>query len=53
MNTGSNNQINTQTKFDMRFVTFLENANKTAIKDIGAANTLAVQIQPYQYIAGP
>jgi hypothetical protein len=37
----------------MRFVTFLENANKTAIKDIGVANRLAVQIHPYQYIAGP
>lgn len=53
MNIGSNTQINIQTRFDMSFVAFLEKANKTAIKDIGAANALAVQIQPYQYIAGP
>ena len=52
-NIGINTQINIQTRFDMRFVTFLENANKTAIKDIGVANRLAVQIHPYQYIAGP
>ena len=53
MNIGSNSQINIQTKFDMNFVTFLENAKRTAIKEIGAANKLAVQIQPYQYMAGP